>query len=409
MEVAERQILHIDMDAFFASVEAHDDPKLRGRPLLVGGPSRRGVVTAASYEARRFGVHSAMPMAEALRRCPQALVVRGRPERYAEVSREVFAIFDRYTPLVEGLSVDEAFLDVTRSRALFGDGEAIARRIKQDIHQETGLTASAGVAPCKFAAKIASDLDKPDGLTVVAGDVAEFLAPLPIERMWGVGPKADDRLRAAGIVRIGDIAQAAASNLTNLLGPAWGEHVRELARGVDSRDVEPGRAAVSIGAEETFDADLTSLPELERRLLSQASRVAARLHRAGLFGRVVVVKVKYSDFVSRTRRVTLPEPVADTDNIYRAARELLGRFDLRRPVRLTGVAVAGLCEERPLSLFQDVRADRGVALERVTAELRERFGKGTLTRADLLGEDETPRMTTRRLPDREARRDRGAR
>jgi DNA polymerase-4 len=399
-----RQILHIDMDAFFASVEQRDDPQLRGRPVLVGGPSRRGVVAAASYEARTFGVHSAMPMVEALRRCPQAVVVPGRHERYSEVSRDVFSIFERYTPLVEGLSVDEAFLDVTASRALFGDGEAIARRIKSEVRDETGLVASAGVAPCKFAAKVASDLDKPDGLVVVPADgVAEFLAPLPVERMWGVGPKASERLRAAGISRIGDIARASEGTLGRLLGPSWGSHVRELACGLDVREVDPERDAVSVGAEETFEEDLRSAADLERHLLSQAGRVAGRLHRAGLFGRVVMVKVKYSDFTLKTKRVTLAEPVADTDSIYRAARALLAQFDLHRPVRLTGVAVSGLSEARPPTLFPDRRALRGDALERVAAELRGRFGADTLTRADLLDEDTAARASTRRMPDREGK------
>src|SRR6185437_6837526 len=230
-----RTILHVDIDAFYASVEQRDDPALRGRPVLVGGRSRRGVVLAASYEARPSGARSAMPMAEALRRCPEAIVVPPRHDRYADVSADVFAIFRRYTPLVEGLSVDEAFLDVTASGALFGDGEAIARRIKREIRDEVGLTASAGVAPCKFAAKIASDLDKPDGLVIVPDDVAAFLAPLPVERMWGVGPKTAPRLRDAGYATIGDLAAAEPSALATILGEAGAAHVGPLARGVDAR------------------------------------------------------------------------------------------------------------------------------------------------------------------------------
>jgi DNA polymerase-4 len=203
-----RAILHVDMDAFFASVEQRDEPSLLGKPVLVGGPTRRGVVAAASYEARVFGVRSAMPMAEALRRCPKAIVVPPRGDRYSEVSAEVFAVFAKYTPLVEGLSIDEAFLDVTQSQSLFGDGEAIARAIKVDVEQKTGLTASAGVASCKFAAKIASDFQKPDGLTVVPDDVAGFLAPLPVERMWGIGPKTAPTLRRLGYRTLGDLANA---------------------------------------------------------------------------------------------------------------------------------------------------------------------------------------------------------
>ncbi len=378
-----RQILHVDMDAFFASVEQRDDPSLRGKAVLVGGASRRGVVAAASYEARKFGVHSAMSMAEALRRCPHAICIPGHHARYSEVSEQVFDIFGRYTPLVEGLSVDEAFLDVTACRSLFGDGAAIARRIKDDIRAEVGITASAGVAESKFAAKVASDLQKPDGLVVVPpGGVALFLAPLPIERMWGVGPKAAEKLRAAGLTRIGDLASAPMLALTRVLGASWGEHVRALARGEDAREVEPGRSAVSIGAEETFEDDLVERVDLERRILSQAGRVAARLHQAGTAARIVVLKVKYSDFTLVTRRATLPEAVADTDSIYRAACALLERVE-RRPVRLTGVSVSGLGPGGPV-LFPDERAERGKTLEGVMARLTERYGARTLTRAALL-------------------------
>ncbi len=250
-----REILHIDMDAFFASVEQLDDPSLRGEPVLVGGAERRGVVAAASYEARPFGIHSAMPMAEALRRCRHAIVVPPRRHRYEEVSASIFAVFRRFTPLVEGLSVDEAFLDVTASRGLFGDGEAIARRIRQAIRAETGLTASAGVAPSKFVAKIASDFDKPDGLVVVRPEeVRAFLDPLPIERMWGVGPKAAARLHGLGYVTLRDLAEADVRRLEATLG-SWGGEVARLARGEDEREVVSEREAKSIGAEETYDED----------------------------------------------------------------------------------------------------------------------------------------------------------
>jgi DNA polymerase-4 len=234
-----RKIIHIDMDAFYASVEQNDDPKLRGKPVIVGGPSRRGVVTAASYEARPFGVHSAMPMAEAQRLCPQAIVVPPRMARYAEVSGIVFEIFGRFTPLVEGLSLDEAFLDVTHSQSLFGDGATIARRIKDAVRRETGLVASAGVASSKFVAKVASDLRKPDALVVVPdGEEAAFLAPLVIERMWGVGKKTAPRLHAEGLRLIGDLARADPMRLEQLLG-SWGREVHRLARGEDDRDVVP--------------------------------------------------------------------------------------------------------------------------------------------------------------------------
>jgi DNA polymerase-4 len=382
---AVRTILHVDLDAFFASVEQLDDPSLRGRPVLVGGPSRRGVVAAASYEARAFGVHSAMPMMQALERCPHAVVVPGRRDRYTELSGRVFDVFRRYTPLVEGLSIDEAFLDVTASRSLFGEGEAIARRVKDEVRGETGLTASAGVAPCKFVAKIASDLKKPDGLVVVSGDLAAFLAPLPVERMWGVGAKTAPKLRALGLRTLGDLARADAGMLERTLG-SWGADVARLARGEDDRAVDPDGEAKSIGSESTYERDLTRRADVARTLLDHAEHVARRMVKEGLFARIVVVKLKYADFTLLTRRVTLPEPVADTQSIYRSAAALLERFP-PGPVRLSGVAVAGLSAEPGLSLFPDRAAARRHTLEEVLAKVEGKLGE-KVTRATLLEEPE---------------------
>lgn len=402
-----RTILHIDMDAFFASVEERDNPELRGKAVLVGGPMRRGVVCAASYEARKFGARSAMPMAEALRLCPHAIVVPARQGRYADVSAQVFAVFHRFTPLVEGLSVDEAFLDVTASRSLFGDGEAIARRIKDAIRAELSLTASAGVAPVKFAAKVASDLRKPDGLVVVPDDVRGFLAPLPIERMWGVGPKAAVKLREAGFSMIGDLAASPLARLEALLGDGLAAHVHALALGEDPREVIPGRAAESVGAEETFDEDIGHPERLAHKLLDLSTRVARRLFDAGYEGRVVVVKVKFPDFTLKTRRATLAEPISDVDSIYETARELLDRFALHgRRVRLLGVAVADLTAGgvgQNLSLFPDPRLDRRRRLQEVVASVEDRFGAAGLTRASLLAAPRTAgaaqrAATTRHLP-----------
>jgi len=382
-----RQIIHIDMDAFFASIEQRDAPELRGKPVLVGGGERRGVVAAASYEARPFGVHSAMPMAQAMRRCPQAIVVPPRRRAYEEASGRIFAIFRRYTPLVEGLSVDEAFLDVTGSRALFGDGETIAARIRAEIRQETDLTASAGVAPNKFVAKIASDQDKPNGLTVVPpGEVVRFLAPLPIERMWGIGPKASERLRLLGYDTLGDLAAADPDALERHLG-SWGREVNRLAQGVDDREVEPDREAKSVGAEETYDQDLTTRAEIEKTLLRHASRVARRLHEAGISAGRVTVKIKYADFTLKTRQLRLSEPVDDAASLYDAARSLLDRFPLAgRPVRLTGVSAGDLQDgPPPPTLFADARKEKRRAVESAMASLRARFGDDvSLTRADLL-------------------------
>jgi len=379
---------HVDMDAFYASVEQRDDPSLRGKPVIVGGAPRRGVVLAASYEVRPFGVRSAMPMAEALRRAPHAIVVPPHRDRYAAASEEAFAIFRRYTPLVEPLSLDEAFLDVTGSLALFGDGPSIAGAIKREVRAELQLTASAGVAPCKFAAKVASDLRKPDGLVVVAeGEVAAFLAPLPIERMWGIGPKTAPKMHAMGYQTIGDLARADEGALERLLG-SWGIEVGRLARGEDARDVVPDAQAKSIGAEETYEDDLTGAEQIAPTLLDHAGRIARRLIRAHLSAHTVTVKVKYADFTLRTRRATLPEPVQDTDAIHRAAVELLTRVPLEgRRVRLTGVSVSGIAEGSPApTLFRDERAEKRRRVEEVAARIADRFGdEGAVTRATLLG------------------------
>jgi DNA polymerase-4 len=382
---AERQILHIDMDAFYASVEQLDDVSLRGKPVLVGGNERRGVVMAASYEARPFGVGSAMSMADALRRCPLARVVTPRMDRYAEMSHVIFAVLRTFTPLVEGLSLDEAFLDVTASQSLFGDGATIARKIKDVIFERTGLRASAGVAPNKFVAKIASDIDKPDGLFVVpAANVTDFLGALPIERMWGIGVKTAPKIHALGFHTLADLARADARQLERVLG-AWGLEAQALARGIDPRNVVPDRPAKSIGAEETFDRDIRGREGLERRLLDQASRVARRLCREQLLGRVVVVKLKYSDFSIQSRRITVAEPVGDTDSIFGIVRALLARFDLSRPVRLTGVSVAELrAEATAATLFGEPEGARRRRLEQVAAQIADRFGARGIRRAALL-------------------------
>ena len=380
-----RTVIHFDMDAFFASVEQLDNPNLRGKPVLVGALSRRGVVTAASYEARPTGVGSAMSMVEALRRCPEAIVVPPRRARYSELSSRVFEVFRRYTPLVEGLSVDEAFLDVTGSQALFGDGPEIARRIKQDVSSEIGLTGSAGVAPNKFVAKIASDMDKPDGLTVVPPDGgAEFLAPLPLERMWRVGPKARVKLRAAGLQTIGDLARADVRTLQHLLG-SWGPVARDLARGLDERPVVVGLPPKSLGSETTFEHDLTTAEALLKPILRQSMQVADRLVNKGLWAQVVTLKIKYGDHRIRTRQVRLSRGVADTDAIFEAAGDLLTRFDaLDTGVRLTGVSVSSLTKHPDAELFPDEERARRERLAATTRALRERFGAAGVTRASLI-------------------------
>jgi DNA polymerase-4 len=384
-----RQILHVDMDAFYASVEQRDDPSLRGKPVIVGGRSRRGVVSAASYEVRPFGVRSAMPMVEALRLCPHAEVIEPHMGRYAEVSAQVFAIFRRYTPLVQGLSLDEAFLDVTASQSLFGDGKAIARRIKDEIRSELALTASAGVATTKFAAKVGSDLEKPDGLVVVPTDVAAFLAPMPIERMWGIGAKTAPRLRALGFATLGDLARAREKDLERALG-AWGTQVGRLARGEDDREVDPSGDAKSVGAEQTYERDLTSRGDIERTLLVHAERVAQRLVEEGICARIVVVKLKYADFTLLTRRATLREPVLDATSIHEAACRLLDGFPSRTGgVRLTGVSVAGLVEgPPPRLLLGGEEAEKRRKVEELVARVKGKFGAPGMTRATLLEREE---------------------
>lgn len=390
-----RVILHVDMDAFFASVEIKDDPSLAGKPVVVGGASRRGVVAAASYEARKYGVHSAMPMGEALRRCPKAVVVTPHRDRYEEESAKVFAVFRQYTPLVEGLSVDEAFLDVTESQSLFGDGPEIARRIRAGIFEATGLTGSAGVARSKFVAKIASDMQKPDGLTVVPEDVATFLAPLPIERMWRIGKRAAPLLRAHGIRTFGEIARTDPRTLERLLG-SFGPLARDLAQGKDDRPVEPDGEAKSVSAESTFEEDLTAVEDIERALLAHAERVAPRLTEDDIYCESVVVKLKYADFTIETRQMRI-EPARDIQTIYQAAKELLRRFSLKgRRVRLVGVGVKDLHHGTPPpNLFsQDLVKKKG-ALSDVTSQIKKRFGAAGITHAELLD------LSDEAIPDKE--------
>jgi DNA polymerase-4 len=379
-----RAILHVDMDAFYASVEQRDDPSLRGKPLVVGGSARRGVVLAASYAVRPFGIRSAMPMARALRLCPDLLVVPPRFDRYSEVSEEVFHIFHAFTPEVEGLSLDEAFLDVTRSVALHGAPVEQARRIKDRIRDELGLTASVGVAEVKFAAKIASDLRKPDGLVVVPeGGVREFLAPLPVSRLWGVGPKTEEVLLRHHLRRIGDVAAAERAQLERELG-GLGPWLHDLANGVDDRAVEPDREAKSVGAEETFEEDLRG-DDLLPFIHGQALRVASRLRRAGLRARSVNLKVKFADFRITTRQETLAEPTDDGGQIYAVARRLLGKVD-DRPARLTGVHAGDLAARPQLGLFDQVQpaAQKRARLNASLDRIADRFGPGAVVPADLL-------------------------
>ena len=379
----QRTILHGDMDAFYASVEQRDRPEFAGRPVIVAGLGNRGVVSAASYEARVFGVHSAMPTARARQLCPDGHFVRGRMSVYGEVSAQIRKVFSEYTPLVEPLSLDEAFLDVTGSQALFGDGETIAERIRADVRNETRLTISVGVAGSKFVAKVASDLDKPDGLTVVPpGTELEFLGRLPIARLWGVGPRQQKRLVDLGYRQISDLQALDPAKMESLFGVAGGEHYYRLCRGIDERPVESARQAKSISHEITFEQDLTLREHCHRVLLELSAQVGRRLRQNSLAGLVVRIKVRDPNFTTCTRQRKLGRSTADDQVIYRSVIEL---FDsVRRtmaPVRLLGVAVADLRgDEAPTQggLFDRGDLDRSAEILVAMDKIRDRFGEGAI-------------------------------
>lgn len=374
-----RVIIHLDMDAFYPSVEVLDNPDLRGKPVVVGGSRERGVVSSASYEARKYGLHSAQPMATAMRLCPHAVFLRGRMSRYREISGRVFEIFQRFTPLVEKLSIDEAFLDVTGCGRLFGSPEEIARKIKDAVLREIGLTASAGVAPSKFVAKIASDLEKPDGLTVVPEEkVREFLDPLPVSRMWGVGKITREALEKLNIRTFRDLSRMPVEVLERRFGK-YGTRMHELSTGIDEREVVPEHDTKSIGHEETFSEDIVDLGCAARKLLFLAGKVARRMRKDSLQGKTVTLKVKYRDFTSITRSATLPASTDDALEIYRAVLNLLNKTEAgRRPVRLLGVSLSQLLDVRmqsQMSLFsEDEGFQKKKNLNAALDSITEKFG-----------------------------------
>ena len=383
-----RAILHLDMDAFYAAVEVLDGPELRGKPVIVGGSKERGVVSSASYEARKFGVHSAQPIATAARLCPQGVFLPVRMWRYQEVSQQIFKIFQRFSPLVEPLSLDEAFLDVTGSTRLFGPPEEIARKIKEQVVEETGLTVSAGVAPSKFVAKIASDMQKPDGLTIVPeGKVKAFLEPLPIEKLWGVGKATRTILADLGVQTIGDLGLLPSKLLVRKLGKQ-GLHLYLLAKGIDQREVEPEREIKSIGHEDTYPMDISDFGEARKQLLSLATRVAKRLRGYFLVGKTVTLKVKYDDFVQITRSITLGEPTDDSRKIFQTCCDLLGKTEVgRRPVRLFGISLSQLSdsdETKQLALFSVEEPDKRRRLNKAIDTISEKFGDEAIVPGTLL-------------------------
>jgi DNA polymerase-4 len=381
-----RAILHIDMDAFYASVEEQDRPELKGKPLIVGGTRGRGVVAAANYVVRRFGVRSAMPMREALRRCPQAICVQPRMARYKEVSEQVFAIFHEFTPLVEGLSLDEAFLDVTSSQRLLGDAQAIGAEIRRRIARQTGLTASVGIAPNKLLAKIASDLNKPDGMCRIGADnVHEILDALPVEKLFGVGPRTLPAVHGAGIRSFGDLRRAGDEALWRAFGK-HGKTMRDRASGLDDRPVEPNREEKSISAEETYAADIRGAARLTVELLRLADRAASRLRAHELAAGRVSVKIRRGDFTTFTRRRALGSPTQDTAVVSAVAKALLEEWLAIHPnaaVRLLGVGVGDLRTLQQWDLFAGGFA-QGSRLDAAIDGIRDRFGRNKLTRASLL-------------------------
>jgi nucleotidyltransferase/DNA polymerase involved in DNA repair len=391
-----RQVVHVDMDAFYAAVEQLDHPEFRGRPVIVGADPKegrgRGVVSTASYEARIFGVHSAMPISQAYRHCPHAIYLPVRMARYHEISERILAIFQRYTDIVEPLSIDEAFLDVHGSTMLFGSVEDIASRIKQDIRHEEHLIASVGVAPNKFLAKLASDLSKPNGFMVLqASDVEAFLRDLPVSRLWGVGKKTTQQMEALGLRTIGQVAQGSKSQLIRRFG-GLGSHIWRLAHGIDERPVTPHRLPKSIGAETTFAEDTGDAEILRRTLLALAEKVGQRLRADGYMARKVTLKYRDAEFVTRTRTHALAEPTAVAIDLYRVVLQLLNVVpNPGRKVRLLGVAASELTsvEQQQLPLFSEAIHKR-LRAERAEDAIKARFGPQAITRAALLNPASPP-------------------
>lgn len=409
--VWERTILHVDMDAFYASVEQLRRPELRGQPVIVGGEGRRGVVAAASYEARWFGVHSAMPSSRAKRLAPHAVFVPGDQAHYREISGRIMSAMKHYTPFVEPLSLDEAFLDVTASQRLFGDGAQIARSLRASIYDETGLWCSAGVAPNKFIAKLSSEQAKPSasrdgpvpgpGVFVVApGRETDFLHPLPARALWGVGAATMAKLERIGIATVGDIAALDLATVVAAVGKATGRHLYALANGIDDRPVEPHQRAKSMSQEETYSVDRHDRAELETEIVRMSDAVAGRLRKAELHARTITIKVRFGDFRTITRSATIEQPTDTATTIHRTAKRLLDEVDIAPGVRLLGVGATGLDDPAPQQLTLEDMATTGAGhetadtaaasdadwrlAEEAVDEIRKRFGSKAIGPAALV-------------------------
>ena len=375
--------MHVDMDAFFASIEQHDHEEYRGRPLIVGGLSGRGVVSTCSYEARKFGVHSAMPIVRAQRLCPQGIFIEGNYARYQEISAEIFKIFARYAPVVEPLSIDEAFLDLTGMELLMKSPRAYAEKLKREIKDRTGLVASVGLAPNKFLAKLASDLDKPDGLVIITEENKQkILDPLPVGRIWGVGKKTAAILSGLRIRTIGQLRQMPREKLSARLGAHMTDHLLQLSRGIDNREVAPREPAKSIGKEVTFPSDIHGDAEVEKILLALAEKVGYRLRRQALKGRTVQLKLRLGNFQTYTRSRTLYEATCYDEEIYRTAQELYRSLHVQQGIRLLGISVSGFDDLGSMSLFHDeVRKEN---LYAAIDKIKKRFGERGITKAQLI-------------------------
>jgi DNA polymerase-4 len=381
-------ILHIDMDAFYASVEQLDNPELKGRCIIVGGSTNRGVVSAASYEARRHGVHSAMPIYQARQKCPDAVFIRPRMHRYKEVSEKVMAVLRKYSPLLEQVSIDEAYLDISGCQRLLGDPETIGGKIKAEIRQTLGLTCSVGIAPNRFLAKVASDRNKPDGLTFIPpSQVAQFVRTLPVEKVPGVGQKTRQHLEKMGIRSLGDVSGFSEKSLCDRLGK-YGRRLLELAAGIDTTPVQPYSPHKSVSTEQTFAVDTDDLNRLSGILLKQAEEVSRQLRRQGVRARTITLKIKHTDFRQVTRSTTLAEATRSSDTIFAESLRLLERYRLTRKIRLIGIGAsnfAAVASPKQLPLFHSgaTKKKEWEKVDETVDRIAEKFGKHTILRGTL--------------------------